>query len=888
MIVPFPGALTAQLGKVGGKGQSLIRMTQLGLPVPPGFVLTVDFFQEWLDSLKLVDEWKEFISSDIKDLKSKCDALKEKARQFDFSSGQAEAVQQALTVFETDTLFAVRSSSPAEDLEGSSFAGGYETVLGVKRTGILEAVRIAFSSSLDFRVLAYKSQHGFDIHDPRIAIVIQQQIDSTASGVAFSINPVNNDYDEAVFNANFGLGESVVSGVCTPDTIIVDKVTMRVKSHVLGAKEERIMLNKDGGTTTLQDDEAKNDFAISDGHVLSLTRHIKTLEEVFQKPVDVEWALHGDQEYILQARPVTSYVPLPPSVLTAPGERRKLYWDLTLAVQALEKPMSVMGTSVLRRLLTEWPKEMVGIEFVKGDLNHSIVCPTDGRLYAVLSHLMHIFGIETIHNLLSIMDPLSAQALDEVERDYYSDHQMWPNFVAIKAAPQVLKRMPPILYCRTFPEKAHQKAQKELAQFKEEIKKESLSKGTINQAANRLIARGIEILANHIMPGFAAARLSLERIKKTAVGVDEKYLKNLELAMPHNVTVEMGLALYELAQQLPPDTESRTNDIQDQTLSPEFMERWHVFLNEYGHRGPRELDIASPRNRDTATLLFDQVGTLKSGSNGNNNPRVRYENNKRLREEAYQEICKYLEKTDERKLSRFKFLYRCWSQFGGYRETPKYCLIFAIDALRTRILQEAETLVKQGRLERVEQVFDLSLDDFEKSVPKKKVDLVELGQNNRKNSDKLAKVQQLPPLIDSRGRIVRPTKLPPSEEGTVIGTPISSGVAKGPIKVLHAADEKPLNFGDILVARATDPGWTPLFVNASAVILEVGGLLQHGALVAREYGLPCVGGVTGATKLWEDGTIVEVDGTRGVIKVVDEKNAVTSGASSTNRKSPQD
>ncbi len=885
MIVPFPGALTAQLNKVGGKGQSLIRMTQLGLPVPPGFVLTVDFFEGWLDTLRLTEQWKNFVAADVKDLKSRCDALKDRAREFGFSADQSDGINKALENFEPDTLFAVRSSSPAEDLEGSSFAGGYETVLGVTRSGILEAVRVAFSSSLDYRVLAYKSQHGFDIQDPRIAVIIQQQIDSTASGVAFSLNPLNNDYDEAVFNANFGLGESVVSGICTPDTIVVDKVTMRVKEHILGAKEERIFLNKDGGTNTRQDDAAAKEFAISDGHVLSLTRHIKTLEEVFQKPVDVEWALHGDQEYILQARPVTSYVPLPPAVVTAPGEKRKLYWDVSLTVQALDKPMSVMGTSVLRKLLTEWPKEIVGIEFVNADLDHAIVCSTDGRLYAVLSHLMHIFGQETIHNLLAIMDPLSAQALDEIDPKIYADHQFWPNLVALKAAPKVLTRMPPVLYCRTFPEKAHLKAQKELIRFKEEVKKEASSPGTISQVASRLIARGVAILADHIMPGFAAARLSLERIKKTAAGVDEKYLKNLELAMPHNVTIENGLAHYEMAQQHPQDNGSKTNDIQDQTLSPEFMGRWHEFLSNYGHRGPRELDIEAPRNRDEATLLFDQVGTLQAAASGQNNPLARYENNRRLREEAYQEICKYLEeKKDERKLSRFKFLYRCWSTFGGYRETPKYCLIYAIDAIRTRLLQEAETLVKQGRLENVHQVFDLSLEDFEKRVPRKKVDLIELGKDNRKNSDKLAKVQQLPPLIDSRGRILRPTRIRETEKGCVAGTPISSGIARGAIKVLHTADEKPLNFGEILVARATDPGWTPLFVNASAVILEVGGLLQHGALVAREYGLPCVGGVTGATKLWEDGTIVEVDGTRGIIRLIDEKNpiATVSQANKTN------
>jgi len=872
LIVPFPGALTAQLGKVGGKGQSLIRMTQIGLPVPPGFVLTVDFFQDWLDSIRLTEEWKRFTHSEAKDLKACCDALKERARQLTFSPAQQKEVDDAFESFPADSLFAVRSSSPAEDLEGSSFAGGYETVLGVKRAGILEAVRTAFSSSLDYRVLAYKNQHGFDIHDPRIAVVVQKQLNSTASGVAFSVNPLTNDYDEAVFNANFGLGESVVSGVCTPDTLVVDKVTMRVKERVLGAKEERIMLNEQGGTTSVSDDAASQEFAVTDGHVLSLTRYIKTLEEVFRKPVDVEWALEGDHEYILQARPVTSYVALPPSVVTPPGHPRKLYWDVALSVQAFEKPMSVMGTSVIRKLMSEWPRRIVGFEFAGNDVNHSIVLPAAGRIYAVLSHIMSIFGEGGVKKVLTAMDPISAQAFEDTDISVYKDHQVWLKLLPPKLGLSFLRMAPKILQARTAPAKAHAKAERAIAKFKEQVRKDAQSKGSLNDVASLVMGRAVVMLAENVMPAVAAGRISLERIKKTAHGVDEKYLKDLELAMPHNVTIQMGLDLYALTGELPPNTDSKTNDIQDQTLSPEFMEKWNKFLENYGHRGPQELDIRTPRNRDEASLLFDQVSTLKSASTAQNNPLVRYEKNKQLRAEAYQQICKFLEK-DERKLKRFKFLYKSWEVFGGYREMPKYCLIYAIDALRTRVLAEAEKLVSQGRLERAEQVFDLKLEDFAKNVPNKKTDLVELGEYNRRDSEKLATAPQLPALIDSRGKILRPAKPAATEDGSVI-TPISSGVARGPIKVLHTPDEKPLNFGDILVARATDPGWTPLFVNASAVILEVGGLLQHGALVAREYGLPCVGGVTGATKLWEDGTIVEVDGSRGVIRVVEEPATV--------------
>lgn len=873
MIVPFPGALTAQLSQVGGKGQSLIRMTQLGLPVPPGFILTVEFFQDWLDLIKLSDEWKRFITAEGDELKSCCDALKATAKQLSFSQQQQKAVDEAFASFAEAEMFAVRSSSPAEDLEGSSFAGGYETVLGVKKDNFLDAVRIAFSSSLDYRVLAYKNQHGFDIHDPRIAVVVQKQIASTASGVAFSINPLTNDYDEAVFNANFGLGESVVSGVCTPDTIVVDKVAMRVRERVLGAKEERIMLNAEGGTTTISDDDAAKEFAVSDGHVLSLTRYIKTLEEVFRKPVDVEWALEGDNEYILQARPVTSFLPLPPSVVTPPGHKRRLYWDVSLSVQAFEKPMSTMATSVIRKMLSEWPRRLIGIEYANPDLNRGIVAATDGRIYAIISHLMSVFGKEKIVSLLQVVDPIAAQALDEIDIGIYSNRSPWIYLLPAKALPRILDSMPKVLFARTFPDKAHHEAYIEIERFKIQVRKDAESKDSIPKVAHKVLLRGVDVMRNHIMPGLAAGRWSLERMKKCAEGAAPELIANLELAMPNNITIEMGLALYDMAEQLPPDGGS--DDMQDQTLSPEFMERWQDFIEKFGHRGPKELDISSPRNRDEASLLFEQIRTLRRSSTESNNPLDRYEKNKQLREKSYREICSYLEKTDEKKLKRFQFLYKCWEVFGGYRELPKYCLIYAIDALRTRLLVEAQKLVRKKRLESVEQVFDLTLEDFEKRVPDSKTDLVELAEYNRRIADKLRAVPQLPALIDSRGRIIRPTRPAATEDGATVGTPISSGVARGPIKVLHSPDEKPLNYGDILVARATDPGWTPLFVNAAAVVLEVGGLLQHGALVAREYGLPCVGGVAGATRLWEDGTIVEVDGSRGVIRVVEEAKAMS-------------
>ena len=186
-------------------------------------------------------------------------------------------------------------------------------------------------------------------------------------------------------------------------------------------------------------------------------------------------------------------------------------------------------------------------------------------------------------------------------------------------------------------------------------------------------------------------------------------------------------------------------------------------------------------------------------------------------------------------------------------------------------MQQANLLCQAGLLQTAQQVFDLQLEQIDEASSFATSELISLTKENRKFTDSLARVSQLPSIFDSRGMIIRPP-IKASKKGVVVGTPISAGIARGPIKILHAADEKPFLKGDILVARATDPGWTPLFVSASAVILEIGGVLQHGALVAREYGLPCVAGVENATELWKDGDLVEVDGMAGTIRLVKKMN----------------
>jgi phosphohistidine swiveling domain-containing protein len=226
-----------------------------------------------------------------------------------------------------------------------------------------------------------------------------------------------------------------------------------------------------------------------------------------------------------------------------------------------------------------------------------------------------------------------------------------------------------------------------------------------------------------------------------------------------------------------------------------------------------------------------------------------------------------LEQKDRSLAAQFAKDYKFFVHFGGLRETHKYYLVFSGGLVRKKIIAIAKEFVAAGRLDNIEQIFDLSLEQLDQSRVDSSLDLRALAASNTTLIKKLARVSNPPALIDSRGFIPRP-KRAVMQEGMQVGIAISPGVVRGRIKTLRTPDEKPFEKGEILVARATDPGWTPLFLNAAGVILEVGGVLQHGALVAREYGLPCVAGIEHATSLWQDGMTVEIDGSAGTVRTI--------------------
>jgi phosphohistidine swiveling domain-containing protein len=367
------------------------------------------------------------------------------------------------------------------------------------------------------------------------------------------------------------------------------------------------------------------------------------------------------------------------------------------------------------------------------------------------------------------------------------------------------------------------------------------------------------------------ARSSLKKMFKNDPESVKEHLRAIEQSFPNNVTINMGLALFELSQfsdvQQTATAEEFVRKLEANQLSSSFMNKWQSFMNDFGFRGPIELDIATPRFYEKPCELFNILKTMEGYKDPDLTPQAIFDRGAQQRIVGVQFLEDYLAKKSQRKLKSFKKNYKLLENFAAYRELPKYFIIMVIDYLRRRALVQGELWVEAGRLDTVDQVFDLHLEEFLRAEVDLGLNIRLLANTNREYYAQFNTNNDPPVIIDSRGYI---PKLPPQprKEDQLLGTPVSSGIVRGMVKVLKRPDEKPIFPGDILVTKATDPGWTTLFINAGGVLLETGGALQHGASVSREMGKPCIVGIEDVTKILKDSQTVEIDGSTGIIKIL--------------------
>jgi len=857
---PVPG-----INVIGGKARSLGLLMNQGFEVPKGVVLTIDFFSGWIFKLKALDKLKAW-ATNPKLFGELSSLLKREVEKFTFSNMQLGILDSILENYGSEQLFAVRSSSTDEDLGKASFAGGYETYLGVPKDQVCDGIKKVFMSCLDERVFAYKYEKGFDTTQLSMAVIIQEQLDSDVSGVGFSLNPINNCYDETVINANGGLGESVVSGLITPDEYVVDKLGFSVVKQNLGSKKEEIRLSSAGGTEVAKG--LGEVPALNEGRVLEVAKLVNEVEGFFGFPVDVEWAYEKGRLYLLQARPVTAYFKVHESMMTEPGEPKLLFADYSLT-QGINVPMTTMGLDINKMVHGIILLRMTGKDVVHDNRN-GLYAFSGSRMYMNLSTSMKIMGQKRTADGFVTADVGIANILKGLDLSEYKAKKLpkplkgfiWGtlrrNMGSLRDLLKVAKDSD---RCRD-----EYKAREEA--FEEYIDSIVGMKKPVSKLVDEATHRYLDFI-DIGMPMFYIAqwaKFRMKRIVKGNKGIAEK-VPYLERALPNNITLEMGLKMYELAQSIEfkaQTYESFVQSIREGDCAEAVVESWESFLEDFGFRCPVELDIATPRPIEEPRLVFNQIKRM-SGADEINNPNSIYMEAVALREKAYDEILSQL--GSGRKRNAFKKNYELFVAFGAFRETPKYWLVKWLHQVRVTLLKMADRLVAEGKLKKAEDIFHLNLSEVDCALQWTREEIYALIDPRQGDYNEMTSVKAFPKVVDSRGRIPRIAgKM--TEKGDLQGEPISPGVVTGRVKVLQSPNEKPLMPGEILVTRATDPGWTPLFINAAAILLEVGGTLQHGALVAREYGKPCIVGLVDVVEHLKDGQLVEVDADNGIVRVL--------------------
>ena len=870
MMVPLRTESDLPLALIGGKAWSLVRLARAGFPVPDGWLVTSEFFESWTDALSDSPEWQEVCvlagaapasDSGVR-LRAGCEAVKVRARALVLDGRQQRVVEEIAAAL-GDTVCAVRSSSPEEDLTEASFAGLYETVLGVTPHALEDAIRHCFASCLDGRVAIYKQQRHLPVHVPRIALVVQQQVASDASGVAFSINPLTNDFDELLVNASWGLGDALVSGEVVPDRWVVDKVTSTLTERQPGTKG-----NDRPGELCLDDEQ--------------LTRVVETvcaIESLYAEPVDVEWSFAAGTLHVLQARPITTYVPLPPAMLTEPGERRLLYIDPSLADGiTISGAVSPLTNDLMMVLAEQMLKYVAGDVTLDRDLKRGVFGVGGARVYVNLSNLLPLVDMRKAAGDKRLIDITLADIYENLDIERYRAERP-PAYLRkvrlVRALPGGLWRVRGLLKAiakAMLRSKAfHVQYRDALATFErsldvppdEAMPMSHYVKWLYGHVGRVSLVATAPALLMHIRGGTQALDGLID-----SDSAEQRRLADAIKAGADDLVFEMGIALHRLSTLLPAeafdDLDTLEGALVARRLPQDFLVAWDGFVERFGCRGPLEMDLAYPKYGDDPRVALRQMAMLARG--GGVNPGKIHARQARERQTAYARLAELLPARKRRRLER---AYRNILAFEPAREMPKHHITEVNLRIRTRVLALADRWVQRGRLDRREDVFELRFEDIDRAEQDPGFDLREcIATRNVFYHRARALVRHFPHAIDSRGRILRPDRS--HEPGELRGLAVSSGRVTGPVKVLHDPFEKAVEPGDILVAHTTDPGWTPLFINAGAVLLEVGGELQHGALVAREYGKPCVAGIVNLTRSLSDGQRVEVDGDAGVVRILSE------------------
>ena len=866
-VLCFQDIDKTKLKVVGGKGGNLGELSRIeGIHVPDGFCISTEAFKRIIGETSSINELLEQLSLLKVEERRKIGELSGEIRSF--IEGIAipqdinQDIAQLLSRLDEKNAYAVRSSATAEDLPTASFAGQQDTYLNIiSKEAIYQHISKCWASLFTERAVIYRLQNGFDHRKVHLSVVVQKMVFPQVAGILFTADPVTSNRKVLSIDASFGLGEAMVRGIVNAD--IYKVCNGKVIDKKISTKKLAIYALKDGGTKEQEiEQHRQNRQALTDEQILQLERIGRKIEEHFGYPQDIEWCLVDDTFYIVQSRPITTLYPIPEA-----NDRENHVYVSVGHQQMMTDPIKPLGLSLFQLTAARPMYKAGGRLFV--DVTQQLASPVSREI------LLNVMG----------HDPLIKDALMTIiERGDFIE--FLPDDKQEQSSGNRNNSVPPADFQTqiendpTIVSDLIKSSQTSIEELKYNIQTKSGSD------LFDFILEDIQKLKKSlfdpqsfgvIMTAMNASSWLNQKMKEW---LDEKNVADtLSQSAPNNITSEMGLELLDVADVIRPYSEviDYLQYVKDDSFLDELVKfnggketqnAIYAYLNKYGMRCAGEIDITKTRWSEKPTTLVPMIlSNIKNFEPNASNRKFEQGRQSALKKE--QELLDRLKQLPdgEQKSEETKRMIGHYRNFIGYREYPKYGIVNRYFVYKQALLKEAEQLVRANVIHEKEDIYYLTFEELREVVRTNKLDYQIISK--RKDEYKLYEKLTPPRVITSDGEIIagryKRENLPAE---AIIGLPVSSGVIEGRARVILNMEDADLKDGDILVTSFTDPSWTPLFVSIKGLVTEVGGLMTHGAVIAREYGLPAVVGVENATKLIDNGQRIRVNGTEGYIEIL--------------------
>jgi len=870
----------------GGKAANLGELVRAGFPVPAGFCVTTAAYDLVAADAGLEPTLAALAGTQPEDT-ARLAELAAEARSYLSDASVPDALGRAIAEAYGDlgdgapVPVAVRSSATAEDLPQASFAGQQDTYLNVVGVGsVLDAVRRCWASLWTDRAVSYRATNGIDPHSVRLAVAVQRMVDASVAGVLFTANPVTGKRRQAVIDASPGLGEAVVSGMVNPDHFVANTETGEIVERRLGDKRVAIMAGSGSGTERVEVASGEDKASLSDDQILELAKLGARVEEHYGAPQDTEWAIDGEGEvWLLQARPITTLFPLPAEAPTN-EEYLRVYFSFSVA-QGVYRPLTPMGIQTFR-LITSALATLAGRPPRNPYEGAAFFTESAGRMFVDITPVLRSEqGRWLFERVMRNMEARTAPIIRHLAADRRLATVPMPWSTVLRAVLSVFVRgrIPlRVVGALARPAKARSRAARVEAQFRAagDVPPDA---GVAERlaVAERLLRSGPPEMLPDVPPVFAAG-LAANALAGKLLGdlATEDERRVAMRALPHNPTTEMDLALWALAKEaradpyiarmvdeIPP--ERLAEDYRGGSLPPKLQTSLADFLRHYGHRGVAEIDLGLPRWSEDTTYIFGVLANFMRLDDPQSAPDVQFERATREAEEMVDELTRRAVRKGRLHGALVRFLLGRARELSGLREMPKFCIVLLMARARELLWTIGEELARAGRLHSAGDIFFLSMPEAWAAALAGE-DLRPLVRGRRAVYEQEIGRRHVPRLLLSDG--TEPTAATHDAagvDGVLRGTPASGGTVTQKARVILDPGNAGLESGEILVAPSTDPGWTPLFLTAGGLVMEMGGPMSHGAIVAREYGIPAVVGVPDATERIETGQRITVDGSAGEV-----------------------